>query len=188
MVTKVMKLTRGKLMKQNDWSAWNESEHLQLDQYDKQFMFGDPVPVPVEDESAIFHLVWTYVVKELDGRKKARCVCDGSSRSGQVRVLDHTYANCVDRTGSCIFYAISVAENILVYGADVSNAYAEAPPPKQGFFIYPDRAFNDWWVNKRANHLSLMDMSYQYLALCKVIPNPLAYGKNTSIKFCATLD
>ena len=50
MVTKVMKLTRGKLMKQNDWSAWNESEHLQLDQYDKQFMFGNPVPV--EDESA----------------------------------------------------------------------------------------------------------------------------------------
>ena len=55
MVTKVIKLTRGKLMKQNDWSAWNESEHLQLDQYDTQYMFGDPVPV--EDESAIFHLV-----------------------------------------------------------------------------------------------------------------------------------
>jgi len=147
MVTKVMKLTRGKLMKQSDWSDWNESEHLQLDQYDKQFMFGDPVPV--DDASAIFHLVWTYAVKELDGRKKARCVCDGSSRSGQVRVLDHTYANCVDRTGSRIFYAISAAENMLVYGADVSNAFAEAPPPKQGFFIYPDRAFNDWWVNKK---------------------------------------
>jgi len=144
-----MKLTRGKLMKQNDWSAWNESEHLQLDQYDKQFMFGNPVPV--EDESAIFHLVWTYVIKELDGCKKARSVCDGSSRSGQVRVLDHTYANCVDRTGSRFFYAISAAENMLVYGADVSNAFAEAPPPKQGFFIYPDRAFNDWWVNKKGN-------------------------------------
>ena len=55
MVTKVMKLTWGKLMKQTDWSDWNESEHLQLDQYNKQYMFGDPVPV--EDESAIFHLV-----------------------------------------------------------------------------------------------------------------------------------
>jgi hypothetical protein len=98
-------------------------------------MFGDPVPV--DDASAFFHLI-----KELDRRKKARCVCDGSSRSGQVRVLDHTYANCIDRTGSHIFYAISAAENMLVYGADVSNAFAEAPPPKQGFFIYPDRAFN----------------------------------------------
>ena len=79
-------------MKQDDWNDWNESEHLQLDQYDKQFMFGDPVIV--DDDSAIFHLVWTYVVKELDGPKKPRCVCDGSTRSGQVRVLDHTYANC----------------------------------------------------------------------------------------------
>jgi hypothetical protein len=146
-VTKVMKLTRGKLMKQDDWTNWNESKHLQLDQYDKQFMFGDPVAA--EDELAIFHLVWTYVVKELDGRKKARCVCNGLSRSGQVRVLDHTYANCIDRTGSRIFYATSAAENMLVYGADVPNAFAVAPPPKQGFYIYPDRAFQDWWVNKK---------------------------------------
>jgi hypothetical protein len=32
-VTKVMKLTRGKLMKQDDWTKWNKSKHLQLDQY-----------------------------------------------------------------------------------------------------------------------------------------------------------
>jgi hypothetical protein len=121
-------------MNQDDWTEWNESEHLQLDQYDKQFMFGDPIIA--EDDSAIFHLVRAYVVKELDGHQKARCVCDGSTRSGQVRVLEHTYANCVDRTGSQIFYAIS--------GADVSNAFAEAPPPKQVFFIYPDRAFHGW--------------------------------------------
>jgi hypothetical protein len=76
-VTKVMKLTWGKLMKQDNWTKWNKSEHLQLNQYNKQFMFGDPVAAT--DESAIFHLVWTYVVKELDSRKKARCVCDGSS-------------------------------------------------------------------------------------------------------------
>jgi hypothetical protein len=106
-VTEAMKLTRGKLMKQDDWTDWNESEHLQLDQHDKQFMFGDPVIA--EDDSAIFHLVWTYVVKELDGRKKAHCVCNGSTRSSQVRVFDHTYTNCVDRTGSRIFYAISVS-------------------------------------------------------------------------------
>jgi hypothetical protein len=55
----------------------------------------------------------------------------------------------MDRTGSRIFYPISAAKNMLVYGADVSNAFAKAPPPKQGFFIYPDRAFHDWWVNKK---------------------------------------
>jgi hypothetical protein len=140
-VTTVMKLTRGKLMKQDNWTKWSESEHLQLDQYNKQFMFGDSVAAT--DESAIFQLVWTYVVKELDGRKKAQCVCDGSSCSGQVGVLDHTYANCVDRTGLRISYAISAAENMLVYSADVSNAFAEAPAPKQGFFICPDWAFKD---------------------------------------------
>jgi hypothetical protein len=42
---------------------------------------------------------------------------------------------------------------MLVYGADVLNAFAESPLPKQGFFIYPDQAFHDWWVNKRGKSL-----------------------------------
>ena len=94
----------------------------------------------------LFHTVWTYGIKALDARKKARMVCDGSLRAGQAHVLDETYANCVDQSSSRMFYAIAAAENLLVYGADVSNAFAEAPPPKQGFYIYPDRAFNEWWV------------------------------------------
>jgi hypothetical protein len=88
MTTKVMKLTCSKLTKQHDWSEWNKSEFLQLDQYNKRLMFG--TPVIATDKSAIFHLVWTYVIKELDGCKKAH----------QVRILDHTYANCINRTGS----------------------------------------------------------------------------------------
>jgi gluconate kinase len=31
--TKVMKLTRGKLIHQEDWNDWLQSEYLQLDQY-----------------------------------------------------------------------------------------------------------------------------------------------------------
>jgi hypothetical protein len=42
-----------------------------------------------------------------------------------------------------MFYAIAAAENLLIYGANVSNAFAEAPPPKQGFYIYLDCAFNE---------------------------------------------
>ena len=34
----------------------------------------------------------------------------------------------------------------MVFGADVTNAFAEAPPPKQGFSIRPDRAFHEWWT------------------------------------------
>jgi hypothetical protein len=66
-----------------------------------------------------------------------------------VCILDETYANFVDQTSSRLFYAVSAAENLLIYGADVSNAFSKAPPPKQGFFIRPDRAFHKWWVNHK---------------------------------------
>jgi hypothetical protein len=140
------KLTRGKLLKQKDWNEWQQSEWKQLDQYESQLMFGEPVHV--SDTSNVFYLVWTYAVKDLDNRKKARCACDGSSRGGKVRVLDHTYANCVDHTASRLFYAIAATENLMIFGADVCNAFSEAPPPKQGFYIQPDRAFQEWWRAK----------------------------------------
>jgi hypothetical protein len=41
----------------------------------------------------------------------------------------------VDQTSARIFYAVTLAENLIIFGADVSNAFAEAPPPKQGFYI-----------------------------------------------------
>ena len=128
-VTRVMRLTRGKLLKQPDWDEWQASEYLQLDQNDAQGMFGQPIPM-VEDMS-VFHSVWTYAIKALDARKKARWTCDGSPRSGQAKILDETYANCVDQTSSRLFYAVSAAKNLLIYGADVSNAFAEAPPPNR---------------------------------------------------------
>ncbi len=73
-VTQVMHLTRGKLLQQDDWSEWQNVEYLQLDQYNSQGMFGTPIPMSKDD--AIFHLVWTYAIKALDNRKKARCVCN----------------------------------------------------------------------------------------------------------------
>ena len=146
------RLTRGKLLKQPDWHEWQSSEFLQLDQYYSQLMFGEPTYV--KDYSNVFHLVWTYNIKDVDGRKKARCACDGSSRGGKVRVLDYTHANCVDHTASRTFYAIAAAENLQVYGADVCNAFSEAPPPKQGFYIQPDRAFNEWWTARGRTPIS----------------------------------
>jgi hypothetical protein len=64
-----------------------------------------------------------------------------------VKVLDKVYANCVDQTSAHLFYAVAAAENLLVFGSDVCNAFAKAPPPKQGFYIRPNRAFNEWWEN-----------------------------------------
>jgi hypothetical protein len=143
-VTQVMCLTHGKLLQQDDWLEWQYSEYLQLDQYNSQGMFGTPIPMSKDD--AIFHLVWTYAIKALNNQKKARCVCDGSTCLGLVHILDETYANCVDQTSSRLFYAVSAAKNMFIFGADVSNAFAKAPPPKQGFFIHLDKAFHEWWV------------------------------------------
>ena len=104
-VTRANQLTRGKLMKQDDWTDWESSEFLQLDQYEKQMMFG--TPVHVTSQSAVFNLVLSYDIKVDDGRKKARFMCDGSTRAGQVRVLDHTYASFVDHTSGRLFYSIA---------------------------------------------------------------------------------
>ena len=131
-ITDVMKLTRGKLRRQDDWSEWQTLEFLQLDQYDSRDMFG--TPVAVESNEAIFNLVWSYGIKAVDARKKAQSTCNGSPRSGQVCVINKTYANCVDQTSARLFYGITAAENLTVYGSDVSNAFAEAPPPQQGFY------------------------------------------------------
>ncbi len=90
-VNRVMKLTHGKLLKQSDWNDWRDSEYLQLDQYYNQGMFGTPQHVTKDD--AVFHMVWRYAIKALDGRKKARFACDGSPQSGQARILVKTYAN-----------------------------------------------------------------------------------------------
>jgi hypothetical protein len=55
--TESQKLTRRTLLKQDAWKDWEESEHLQLDQYKKQFMFGEPCK-PTK-KSAVFNLIWT---------------------------------------------------------------------------------------------------------------------------------
>jgi hypothetical protein len=110
-------------------------------------MFGSPQHVT--SDNAVFNLVWTYNIKEVDNRKKAQCTCDGSPCSGQVRVLDFTYANCVNQMSARIFYAVSTAENLIIHGADASNAFAKALPTKQGFFIRSDKAFRDWWLNHK---------------------------------------
>ncbi len=75
-------------------------------------MFGPPVAVTSED--AVFNLVWSYGVEAVDGRKKAQCTCDGLTRSVQVRILDETYANCVNQTSARLFYGVAAAENLIV--------------------------------------------------------------------------
>jgi hypothetical protein len=137
-----MRLTRRRLLKQDNWSDWQHSEFIQLNQYTNQVC--SRVPTSVDKEDAVFHLVWTYNIKSVDGRKKARCMCDGSTRSGLVKILDNAYTNCINQTSLRLSYAVSAVENLLIFGSDVCNAFAETLPPKQGFFISPNHAFSKW--------------------------------------------
>ena len=145
LVSNATRLTRGKLMKQDDWNEWSMAEKLQWDQYEAQGMLGVPCPLP--KGAMKFLIVWQYDIKH-DGRKKARATCDGSTRGNVVRILDHTYAGTPDHVGQRIFYGTCAAENLLVYGSDASNAFAEAGPPRQGINLFIDRSFREWWVSK----------------------------------------
>ena len=61
-------LKRCKFLKQEDWKLWETSEWLQLDQYKRQNMFGNPVPI--QPDQYLFNTVWIYLVKK--GRSKTK--------------------------------------------------------------------------------------------------------------------
>jgi hypothetical protein len=79
-------------------------------------------------------------------KHKANGVCDHSVRGGHVRTLDRTYVSSAEQTSLRLFFALGVLENKPIYGADVSNAFAQAPPPVQTFYMRVDRVFQHWWT------------------------------------------
>ena len=181
-VTRVMKLTRVKLIKQPNWDAWLASKYLQLDQYDAQSMFD--TPVEVGSDAVVFLTVWTYAIKALDGRYKARCTCDGSLCSGQGCILDETCANCVDQTGAKIFYSVSAVENLLIFGADFSNAFAKTPPPNRAFTSFPTKRFLTGGSTTKSALPFLTVISSLFFQLCRVIRSPLVFGRNMRVQSC----
>jgi hypothetical protein len=80
-----MKLTHGKLMNQDNWTDWQVLEYLQLDQYNAQVMFDNLVAAP--DDNAIFHLVWTYSIKAVNGRTRPAASATGYHNLGPFRFL-----------------------------------------------------------------------------------------------------
>ena len=104
------KLTRKKLQQQPDWDEWNKSEFMQLDQYAAQNMFSEPMSLP--PGANCLPLIWTYLKKD-DGRKKSRCVANGSiTQSGRV-TLGETYAGNVDQYSGKVFWAGTAIHNYI---------------------------------------------------------------------------
>jgi len=112
-----------------------------LNSYHNQEMFSDPMPAPTNVN--IHHMLWRYTMK-MCGTRKARMVCDGSARQGTI-TLGHTFANSLDAPSERLFWAIVAKKGLTAYGADCSNAFAEAPPPKHPLYMRIDDAFKDWW-------------------------------------------
>lgn len=55
----------------------------------------------------------------------------------------------MDQVGSQTFWAVSaVAKNMIVWGADASNAFAEADAPKIPLFVWIDQQYCDWYKHK----------------------------------------
>ena len=145
---KASKLTRRKLKMRDDWNDWLESERKQLDQYEAQDTFGEPCKLPVG--ANVLDLLWAYVVKD-DGRKKARCVCNGKPSNKNTAIFGYTYAKALDQVGSRVFWAAAAAKNMIVRGADASNAFAEADAPKIPLYVRVDQPFREWYTHKYPN-------------------------------------
>lgn len=135
--------TKKEVKQRSDWPEWRLSQFKQLDQYNTQGMFSEPMVLPTGMGASYMH--WTYLWK-LCGTKKARMVFDGA-RNRKATALGYTYANSVDAPSERLFWALVAKQGLIAIGADVSNAFAEAPPPKMPLFMYIDEAFRDWWEN-----------------------------------------
>ena len=144
-------LTRAKLMKRQDWDQWEASEFLQMDQYERQKMFGPPGPLPSKSVN-ILPMIWVYLVKT-DGRKKARCVANGAAHFKGSITIANTYAACLEQAACRLFWSIVAMKNKKVYGSDAANAFAEAPPPKSPLYLKVDNAYINWWQKKTGQTL-----------------------------------
>ena len=149
---KSKKLTRKKLKNGNDWERWNGSEFKQLQQYEDQDTFGIPCPLP--PNANCLNLLWAYSIKE-DGTLKARCVCNGQPSNKNTVIFGYTYAKALDQVGAKIFWSAVALKNMTVRGADASNAFAEADPPKVPLYVRIDQQFREWWRSKGRGEIPL---------------------------------
>ena len=140
-------LTRGKLVKQEDWKEWEQAEKDQLDLYETQQMFSKPTKLPNEHGINVLAMIWVYLIKTC-GRKKARCVANGNPKQKGSVTLANTYAACLEQAGARIFWATCAVKNKLVFGSDMSNAFAEAPAPKAPLYLKVDIAYKNWYYKK----------------------------------------
>jgi hypothetical protein len=144
------KLTRRRLLDTPEWPKFKDSEWVQLNKYNRQGMFGEPCPRPLNDDVVVLPWVWSYLYKIdpvlIEDVAKSRGTCNGGPRHGKVITIAETYAACVEQPAHRLMWALIAALNFVGLGIDVGNAFAEAPPPKDPFFMQADKQFREWWT------------------------------------------
>jgi hypothetical protein len=113
--------------------------------YDKQTMFGAPQQRPTESNTVILPWVWTYLYKidptTLADVEKSRGTCNGGTGFGKVVTLAETYAACVKQPAHRLTWSLIAALNYVGLRCNVSNAFVEAPAPKEAFYMVIDKQF-----------------------------------------------
>jgi hypothetical protein len=140
------KFTPKQIRESPDYPLWRQSQFQQLDMYDEQGIFC--IPDRRQRHMNVWKLLWTYLQKPPpDNRLKARCVVNRSKHARKATQVGHTFANSLGQDSERLFWALAAKLGMLVIGADVSNAFAEAPTTDSELYIQPDDIFCDWWVN-----------------------------------------
>jgi hypothetical protein len=141
--------TRAQLRKREDYQQWRASEWKQHDKYRLQNMFGNPIPRP--QNATVLPFVLTYLIKEdpitREPILKSRGTCNGGKKYGKAVIVAETHATCVEQPACRLYWSVTAAsECLLAMGADAGNAFAEAPPATEVFYMQIDDQFCEWWT------------------------------------------
>jgi hypothetical protein len=147
-VTCVMRLTHGKLLRQDNWCNWQASEFLQLDQYDAQKMFG--LPVAVESSKALsLILSGCMASRPLTAVRKPGVHAMGLHNQDKFGFSTRHTLTVSTRPALVCSMGLGRLRALSFMGLMSPNAFTEAPSHKQGFYIRPDKAFHEWWTTHK---------------------------------------
>jgi hypothetical protein len=80
---------------------------------------------------------------------KAWATCNGGKKYGHTVVAAETNATCVEQPACRLYWSVTASEGLIAMGADAGNAFAEAPPVTEPFFMRIDDRFLEWWKECR---------------------------------------
>ena len=105
--------TRFKLKRLSTWDEWQAGERKQLNQFDRQGLYGAPVSKP--PGAIVVHPHWQYSIKQ-DGTRHPQNCCDVTPRAAPIlHGLISTYSSCVEQPIQQMFFSLSASLGYNIY-------------------------------------------------------------------------